>query len=559
MVATVEDGRITKLRPDPDHPLSRGYACPKGIAMPEVQNDPDRVTHPLRRTRDRRVRARVLGGRARATSAPACGRCSTRAGPARSAWYFGNPGAFSYSHTLWVKGFLDAIGSPHYYSAGSQDVNNRFAASALLYGSPLIVPIPDLRAPSFLLMLGANPLVSHGSVLSAPRDRASSCSDRVERRRGGRPAPHRDGAPLRAPARAPRHDAWLLLSLLARDLRGGARRPRVLAAHRPRARAPWSAPARGHPPEATEARTGVPADRVARARARLRRRRVGRRLRAHRLLPRPLRHARRVPARRAQRDHRQPRPPRRRGVRPPAGRARRRRRAGRPRHLRQGALARRRLPGRDRQPARLAARRARSRRPASCQIRALFVSAGNPVLSVPDGEALERALGELDLLRVARPLRQRDQPPRRLRAARHDAATSATTCRSRSSASSPSRSSSPPSGRAAARRGAPGVGDHRRDRPPHRRGALQRAGAAPAGASSASGSARSGSSTCCCAPGRAATCSACAAAGSACASCARHPHGLVLGEHIATGVLAGKLRTRPRRGAAVPAARSPAS
>jgi hypothetical protein len=49
MVATVEDGRITKLRPDPNHPLSRGYARPKGIAMAEVQNDPDRVLHPLRR------------------------------------------------------------------------------------------------------------------------------------------------------------------------------------------------------------------------------------------------------------------------------------------------------------------------------------------------------------------------------------------------------------------------------------------------------------------------------------------------------------------------------
>src|SRR5256885_15856938 len=50
MVATVEDGRVTKLRPDPEHPLSRGYACPKGIAMTDVQNDPDRVLHPQRRT-----------------------------------------------------------------------------------------------------------------------------------------------------------------------------------------------------------------------------------------------------------------------------------------------------------------------------------------------------------------------------------------------------------------------------------------------------------------------------------------------------------------------------
>src|SRR3954454_7525659 len=52
MVATVEDGKVTQLRPDRDHPLSRGYACPKGIAMLDVQNDPDRVVHPLRRRSD---------------------------------------------------------------------------------------------------------------------------------------------------------------------------------------------------------------------------------------------------------------------------------------------------------------------------------------------------------------------------------------------------------------------------------------------------------------------------------------------------------------------------
>ena len=52
MVATVTDGELTKVRPDRDHPLSAGFACPKGIAMTEVQNDPDRVLHPLRRRPD---------------------------------------------------------------------------------------------------------------------------------------------------------------------------------------------------------------------------------------------------------------------------------------------------------------------------------------------------------------------------------------------------------------------------------------------------------------------------------------------------------------------------
>src|SRR5262249_57364477 len=92
-----------------------------------------------------------------------------RHGPSAIAWYMGNPAAFGYAHAVWSRGFMDALGSPNYYTAGSQDVNNRFAASALLYGSPLLVPIPDLARTRFLLLVGANPLVSQGSLLTAPR------------------------------------------------------------------------------------------------------------------------------------------------------------------------------------------------------------------------------------------------------------------------------------------------------------------------------------------------------------------------------------------------------
>ncbi len=341
MVATVEDGKLTKLRPDPDHPLSRGYACPKGIAMAEVQNDPDRVLHPLRRTRRRRLRARLLGRRRSTTSATGCRRVLAEHGPGSVGWYMGNPGAFSYSHTLWVKGFLDALGSPHYYSrrlAGREQPLRRQRAAVRLAAA--WCRSPTSSAPSFLLMVGANPLVSHGSVLSrAARARAAA----RDRERGGGSwsstrAARRPRASSSTCRSGPDTDAWLLLSLLQRR---SSRRASPTASTSPRsadgrrrARARWCAE---HPPEATAARTGVPAAARARARARLRRRRRRRRLRAHRLLPRPLRHARRVPARRAQRRHRQPRPPRRRGLRRPAGRARRHRRAARARHLRQDA------------------------------------------------------------------------------------------------------------------------------------------------------------------------------------------------------------------------------
>src|SRR3954454_22398616 len=258
MVATVEDGRITKLRPDDDHPLSRGYACPKGIAMAEVQNDPDRVLHPLRRRRG--------GGFERVPWEEALDDIGSRLndvidshGRGAIGWYMGNPGAFSYSHALWSKGFLDGLGSPHYYSAGSQDVNNRFAASALMYGSPLVVPIPDLGRTKLLLMVGANPLVSHGSVLSAPRIREQLLEiDRVvvvdpRRTETARQFEH---VPVR-----PDSDAWLLLSLLQVIFDEGLGDRRFLAG--------WTCDAAAlerlaapHAPEETEDRTGIPAERV---------------------------------------------------------------------------------------------------------------------------------------------------------------------------------------------------------------------------------------------------------------------------------------------------------
>src|SRR3954451_11194000 len=242
LVATVEHGRVERLRPDPRHPLSHGYACPKGIAMTEVQNSPERLLHPLRRTPGGDFERVSWDEAVSEITAP------PRATARQSiVWYMGNPGGASYSHTLWSKGFVDALGSQHYYTAGSQDVNNRFAASALMYGSPLRVPIPDLERTSFLLMVGANPFVSNGSVLSAPRVR-----DRLHAivARGGRVVvvdPRRtetarafEHVPVR-----PDTDAWLLLSLL-----------HVVGGDSPLG--PLSAP---FSPEATAERTGVPAER----------------------------------------------------------------------------------------------------------------------------------------------------------------------------------------------------------------------------------------------------------------------------------------------------------
>ncbi|MEC3958620.1 molybdopterin-dependent oxidoreductase [Nocardia sp. CDC153] len=170
LIATVEDGRLVQLRADKEHPLSRGNACPKGIAFTEIQNDPDRVLHPLRRTPEGEFE-RISWDTALDEIGERLRRLIDLHGIESLGWYFGNPSSFSYSHTLWMLGFQLAAGLKHVYSAGSQDVNNRFVASQLLYGSLTSVPVPDLDRTDFLLMLGANPLISHGSVMSVPRIR----------------------------------------------------------------------------------------------------------------------------------------------------------------------------------------------------------------------------------------------------------------------------------------------------------------------------------------------------------------------------------------------------
>lgn len=216
MVAEVQDGRLLSLRPDKDHPLSTGFACQKGIAFTEVVNDPDRVTTPLRRRPDGGF-DEVSWQDALSDIAARLSEIHRRRGSAAIGCYFGNPAAFSYAHPLAMMLFSHGLGfGTHLYSASSQDTHSRFMASQLLYGIPSTVPIPDLNRNRLLVVMGANPLVSHGSVLTAPRIR-----ERLQAivRRGGRVVvidPRRtetaaqfDWLPI-----TPDTDALMLLSLL---------------------------------------------------------------------------------------------------------------------------------------------------------------------------------------------------------------------------------------------------------------------------------------------------------------------------------------------------------
>jgi anaerobic selenocysteine-containing dehydrogenase len=215
MIATVEDGRLVALRPDKEHPLSSGFACQKGIAFSEVVNDPDRVTTPLRRGPN--GFEPVTWDEALTDIAARLADIHRWDGSGAVGWYMGNPAAFSYSHLVAVMTFIKGLGRhTHYFTASSQDTSNRLLASQFLYGTPTAVPIPDLMRTDLLVMMGANPVVSHGSFLTAPR-----IKDRMHDivKRGGRvvvvdPRKTETAAQFEWLGIVPDGDAYFLLSLL---------------------------------------------------------------------------------------------------------------------------------------------------------------------------------------------------------------------------------------------------------------------------------------------------------------------------------------------------------
>lgn len=216
MIATVEDGRLTALRPDKEHPLSRGFACQKGIAFTEINNDPDRITAPLRRRADGEFEE-VSWDEALDDIAARLTAILRQHGSGAVGWYMGNPGAFSFGHAMWSGLFTKGLGRrSHYFTASSQDVSNRILASQLLYGSPAAIPVPDLTRAALCVVIGANPVVSHGSMITAPR-----IKDRLHDivKRGGRvlvidPRKTETAAQFEWLGIRPDSDAFLLLALL---------------------------------------------------------------------------------------------------------------------------------------------------------------------------------------------------------------------------------------------------------------------------------------------------------------------------------------------------------
>jgi anaerobic selenocysteine-containing dehydrogenase len=174
-------GTVVRVRGDRDDPYSRGFICPKGSLLGHVDADPDRLDGPRIRRDGALVKATwdeafEEAGRLLRPLLEAHGRDS-------AALFLGNSLAHDVGITLFLPELQRALGSRHVYSSGTLDNMPHNVVAGLLYGYPGSIPVPDVDRTDLLVIVGGNPLVSNGSVGSAP-DYPRRLADLRER--GGR-------------------------------------------------------------------------------------------------------------------------------------------------------------------------------------------------------------------------------------------------------------------------------------------------------------------------------------------------------------------------------------
>lgn len=177
----VSDGKVTAIRGHAGDVLSAGYMCPKGVALRDLHDDPDRLRRPLIKRDGRFVEA---------TWDEAFAEIDRRLPPILGdhgrnavATVLGNPSAHKAGLMLYGSRLGRALGSHNVYSASTLDQMPRQLAAGLMYGHWLSIPVPDIDACDYLLVLGANPIASNGSMWTVPDFRGRA---RAMQARGGR-------------------------------------------------------------------------------------------------------------------------------------------------------------------------------------------------------------------------------------------------------------------------------------------------------------------------------------------------------------------------------------
>ncbi len=211
----VDQGKVITIRGQESDSFSKGYICPKGVALKDLQDDPDRLRTPLIKRDGRFVEA---------SWDEAFAEIERRLMPLRAAHgndsvaiSVGNPAGHKFGVMLYIGRLMKAMGSRNIFSASTLDQMPKQLSGGLMFGSWLTIPIPDIERCDFLLILGANPMASNGSLWTVPDFRGKA---RALRERGGQIVvvdPRRtetaDIASRHVPIR-PGGDAFLMLGMV---------------------------------------------------------------------------------------------------------------------------------------------------------------------------------------------------------------------------------------------------------------------------------------------------------------------------------------------------------
>lgn len=168
---TVRDGNVKRIVGDPDDVFSRGFLCPKGATLHHLHDDPDRLRTPRIRRGDDPDEARweeVSWDEAFAEVERRLAPIHAQHGRDAVGVYLGNPNVHNLAGTLYSRPLLKALGTRNIFSASTVDQMPKHVSCGLLFGDPGAIPVPDLDRCDWLLMLGANPFESNGSLCTAP-------------------------------------------------------------------------------------------------------------------------------------------------------------------------------------------------------------------------------------------------------------------------------------------------------------------------------------------------------------------------------------------------------
>src|SRR3954471_20525450 len=228
---TLEGDELVKVRGDDDDVFSHGFICPKGVALKALHEDPDRLRTPMLRGPGGAL-APASWDEAFAEIDRRLPPLLARHGRDAAAIYIGNPAVHGVAALLYGRVLTKALGTRNVFTASTVDQRPKEIASALMFGGSLTIAIPDVDRTDHLLILGANPLASNGSLLTAPDMRGRL---RAIQARGGKVVvvdPRRSRTAEVADAHhfiRPGTDAHLLFALVHVILDEGLARPGRLA------------------------------------------------------------------------------------------------------------------------------------------------------------------------------------------------------------------------------------------------------------------------------------------------------------------------------------------